>query len=185
MQFEVEIKAWVRDLPELESRLRHIGGAVSQKFDKADKYFRYREKSRNQDVRIREVSDQSFVTFKDKTLSRGLEVNKEYEFSVSDSEAMQELLLRLGAQFLVEKRKLGRSWKIPGRDLNIEISDVVGLGNFIEVESIVDPEGLLEKQKDAAISQSESEIRELLSILGINENDIETRTYTSMLLGQK
>ena len=182
MQLEVEIKAWVRDQKRLEHNLTTVGASVSKSFEKVDSYFRYSRENIEHDVRIRGNDGTFVVTYKDKTITDGLEVNQEHEFTVSDPAPMGELLVRLGARPLIEKHKIGALWKLPDSDLNIEISEVSDLGIFVEIEAILDPHLISEAQRRFLVTESERTIRTLLSKLEIPARDIEARTYTSMLL---
>lgn len=176
------MKARVNDPAALLARLPALGAIRVRGYHKEDRYFR---SPSGQDVRIRLDGGEAFVTFKDKRLSAGLEINDEHEFTVSDATTMAALIERLGASLLIEKVKDGESWHWNG--LLLEVSEVRGLGHFIELEVVTEiPEGLdpaqLEQTRQAAASVAERQIRQSLPLLGLSESDIEEHPYTRLLL---
>ena len=110
----------------------------------------------------------------------GIEINREREFEVSDPEAFSEFALRLGCEPFYEKRKRGLAFKA-GRgaasgEATIEIIEVSGLGDFIEIEV------LLEDEDPERVAVAQGEIRALLARSGVSEADIEPRFYSEMLM---
>ncbi|HOV63559.1 MAG TPA: class IV adenylate cyclase [Spirochaetia bacterium] len=169
---EIECKAWVRDRERLLSALRSSAVFVKG-FEKRDIYYfdPHHPEDQSREVRLREESGKWVVTFKDKTIRDGVEVNGEHEFSVSDGSEFLELLRRLGLKEKCRKVKRGELYRIG--ETSVELSDVEGLGCFIEVEKIVsDPTTVEEVRRN---------VRSILSRLGIPEEDIEPRYYIDML----
>lgn len=186
MNLEIEIKAWVRNPRRTEVHLAEAGATFERDYRKEDRYFRFTERDSlgrrvlKQDVRIRIDGTKTFVTYKDKRLEKDLEINNEREFEVSDPRLMSDLFLRLGAENLIEKVKIGTAWRWNG--LLIEVSEVLGLGHFIEIERVLPlPDDSSEGEQELSIRESESMINQLFARLEIPANDREIRTYTSML----
>jgi predicted adenylyl cyclase CyaB len=179
---EVELKARVRSRAATEAAVASFArpcGAV----DKRDAYWHGPDWRLNGDTRgfrLRSEGHGSIVTFKTKRSEGGVEINREREFEVSDPEAFNEFALRLGCEPFYEKRKRGLAFKAgrgaePG-EATIEIIEVSGLGDFIEIEI------LLEDEDPARLALAQSEIRAFLARSGVREEDIEPRFYSELLM---
>ncbi len=132
------------------------------------------------DFRLRREAGSSVVTFKDKRVEDGIEVNAEVEFGVDDPESFESLALRLGCSRWYEKRKRGRRYEVPspaaaGGAATIELVEVEGLGGFVEIEILV------EEGDPGAAADARSELRRLLAAAGVPEADIEGRFYSELL----
>ena len=181
MQLEIEMKARVANPRQLEARLQALGYVHERDFRKEDHYFRA---APAQDVRVRLDDAEAVVTFKDKRLEAGLEINAEHEFSVSDPAIMIDLLHRLGCSDLVTKIKVGSAWR--QGELLLELSEVLGLGHFLEIERVLElPAGTLESEQTRLAAETRQQIMASLRSLGLCEADIEVKPYTAMLLGQQ
>lgn len=182
MAIEIELKAWVDDAEAVRKRLCAIG-AYEGRYDKDDEYWRSRSGTAlGSGVRIRrlktagedgEERTAAVITFKKKEVRDGIEVNDEREFEVSDAEAFAELLSRLGLAPWIRKRKIGESWSIDG--ITAELSEIVGLGKFVELEILSDT--------DAAevVASARKRLSDALSTLGVGEDRVEARYYTEMI----
>ncbi|MFO7849417.1 MAG: hypothetical protein R6V67_05615, partial [Spirochaetia bacterium] len=90
MGTEVEIKAWV-DNPEAVRRFLRENSRFAGTYVKEDTYFcrissgAGQEKNGETLFRLREQGGVSVVTLKEKSRKEGVEVNREHEFTVSDS----------------------------------------------------------------------------------------------------
>lgn len=189
MAYEIEIKAWLTDP---EALLRRLEGRTEKvkEYVKDDVYYRapvppplpgitdaaapaVARGGEPQEFRLRRQGGENTCTFKEKSIRRGVEVNRELEFTVSDPEAFHELVLRSGCSVFARKKKTGRVFSLAEAD--VEVSHVDGLGDFVEIEKIVE-------QDDAAHHDAaEQAVRGLLEDLGIGEEAIEARPYTQML----
>ena len=173
---EVELKAHLRDrtatLAAVASFAEAVGGV-----DKHDAYWHgpdWRSDRGERGFRVRREGDASVVTFKSKRTEGGIEVNHEREFAVSDEAAFAEFALRLGCEAFYGKRKTGVAFT--ASRATIEIIDVEGLGDFIEVEILLDDE---DPEK---IVQAKAELLGLLERAGVGESDIEPRFYSELLM---
>jgi predicted adenylyl cyclase CyaB len=198
---EVELKARVADKSSVEARVASFAsfeGAV----DKLDEYWHgpdWRIQRGKKGFRVRSESGaadgRSVVTFKTKRSEGGIEINRESEFGVSDSEVFAEFALRLGCEPFYTKRKRGSRYHVdpcersaaPGLPsgggaeacrgaATIELVEVDGLGDFIEIEI------LLPDENPADVALAQGEIRGLLARAGLGEDDIEPRFYSELLM---
>ncbi len=178
MPFEVELKAHIdntglisrkiRDIPELE---------FSGSYIKSDTYFSLPEEPLLTQFRLRVLKDSALVTKKRKTLQDGIEVNEEIEFGVSDPEAFTRFAQESGYIISICKEKRGEAYH--SGNFTLEISDITGLGSFIELEV------LLEKFEVIRVQQAKAKLLDTLDLLGISRDYIEPRYYTEMLREMK
>ncbi|MDR1109063.1 MAG: class IV adenylate cyclase [Spirochaetaceae bacterium] len=187
MAVEIELKARVDDPGGLQTRLCSFAGQGTA-FEKWDSYWVFSEADRTDGtalpsgVRLRretktsptgEVFKALWVTYKVKEIREGMEINDEREFSVSDGDMFEELLRRLGLKKDMEKTKTGRTWICDG--ITTELTDVAGLGWFVELEIIAGD------SKDETVTAARKRLLALLRKIGLEEDRIEPRYYTEML----
>ena len=175
MNWEIEIKAHIEDPAEVEKRILALGGTFKRTYTKADRYFAM--PSQPQEFRLRLDGSTAIVTFKDKTRKDGLEMNREGEFTVSDPENFVALVARLGAELVIEKHKTGKAFVY--EDLLLELSEVAGLGHFLEVEAVFE-ENHQDKEPEF-IARTETRLYGVLEALEIPKRAVEPRPYTQML----
>jgi adenylate cyclase class 2 len=180
MAYEIEVKAWIEDPAALKQHLADISTAVKD-YTKEDVYFRApvppatggASAAHPLEYRLRRQGGQNICTFKEKTIHDGVEVSREVEFTVSDADAFEELALRSGAKVFARKKKTGSVYALP--DANVEVSHVDGLGDFVEIEKIV------ESTEETEHRRAQQTVRRILSSLGVDEARIEARPYTTLL----
>lgn len=183
MSVEIELKAWVDDPDRLRLRIFSCAGQGTS-FEKADAYWVFPGGSGAvppSGVRLRRetktdpagaVSRVLWVTYKVKEVRGGMEINDEREFSVSDAAAFEELLRRLGLQKGMEKNKRGWAWNCDG--ITTELTEVAGLGWFVELEI------LAADDTDSTVAAARTRLLALLRKIGIKKDRIEPRYYTEM-----
>ena len=183
MAVEIEIKAWIRRPRETRALVEKL--CVFEKdYVKADAYFiapaesplSARAEGRRTTLRVRSENGEWVCTWKEKTLKNALEVNEENEFCVSDGPLLMELLEKLGCLRSLRKVKRGRRYSCRG--ICVELSEVEGLGLFVEAEKV------LEAASPDDIALWEKTLRAFLADIGIRDCDIEERPY-SVLLGER
>jgi predicted adenylyl cyclase CyaB len=187
---EVELKAHVRDRAAVEAAVAAYARPLGL-VDKRDAYWHGPDWRLNRGTRGFRVRSEcpagsgaggaasTIVTFKTKRSEGGIEINREREFEVSDPEAFVEFAQRLGCEPFFEKRKRGFAFKSGGLgfcEATIEIVEVEGLGDFIEIEV------LLEEEEPSMVALAQGEIRALLARAGVGEEDIESRFYSELLI---
>jgi adenylate cyclase, class 2 len=171
MATEIELKARLDDSPATEERVSSFA-AFSHSFDRSDSYF---NSAAGEDFRLRRSPDResAIVTMKKKSIHDGIETNDEQEFSVLDPDAFTGFALRIGCSVYARKHKKGRAYRSDG--ITIEITTVDGLGDFIEIEKLID------SPDPASAQQAEKDIRALLARAGVSESNIEPRNYIELL----
>jgi adenylate cyclase class 2 len=189
MAVEIELKAWA-DSPERIKAALSSFAEYGGEFLKDDEYwFSLSPPAAGtaiplSGIRIRQEQDTppkgttrqiTWVTYKAKEVREGIEINQEREFEVSDKAAFEELLVRLGLERGIAKKKTGWTWKYEG--ITAELCQVDRLGWFAELEIIAGDD------KEATVAAARRRLLELLGRIGIGEDKIETRYYTEMLLG--
>jgi adenylate cyclase class 2 len=216
MPLEIELKARLDDCKPVEERLSGLG-TFCRSYKKSDSYWFPAQTGAEEaslppsGVRIRRESgtdadgtayETVLVTYKQKEVTDGIEVNDEREFTVSapfskgvpSSESaapiFEDLLTRFGLCKGISKEKQGRAWTIPPesarqsgagqsgavqRPILAELSLVTGLGWFLEIEIIA------EDDEEQTVEESRKRLLTLLEKLEITADRIEARPYTLML----
>jgi len=179
---EVENKARVNDLAAVEKMLPADARFLDE-IDYADTYFTFQniEGYTYERFRLREFSDRAIVTAKEDIASVDCATSREYEFEVSDPDAFRNFARLFGFRELIRKRKEGKRFRVPSgregdRPATVELVRVEGLGDFVEIEVMVDSEAMIEG--------AESRVMALLADLGILESALEPRAYTLLLYEQ-
>ena len=182
MATEIELKAHVRDYEALKLILCEKAKFLGT-FEKEDSYWYAAESAAsNKEFRLRKekrIVDgvekfTSFISYKKKEVRDQIEINKEREFEVNQSEMLEEFLSELGLKPRISKRK--RGWAYNWEGITAELAEVEGLGWFIELEILSDSEC------GVSFEEAKKRLMDLLFNLGIEENAIESRYYTDMLL---
>jgi len=173
MTFEVELKARLADPAAIEAQAVQLGVFEKETY-KEDVYFRRRDENSSTPAdryRLRREGEQTIVTFKQKMLLDGIEVNEEVEFAVDDAHAFFQFTDRFGFDPFVVKRKKSRVYRI-GR-AHVELNEVEYLGHFVEIEILCDEED--------QVAVARIEVARLLNQLGLSTEDLEPRFYIDML----
>ena len=193
MAVEIELKARLSDIEPVKERLFAIGSYLCS-YRKLDTYW-FSPMTACPRIRVRRVQghnadgmayQSAAVTFKSKAISAGIEINDEREFTVSDAGLFEELLGYLGMHKEMYKEKNGWAWAIPpeagGRSgivmepgILAELSQVMGLGWFLELEIL---------PADSSVQTVEEcrwQLLALLAKLEIPAERIESRPYGEML----
>ena len=171
---EVEIKAWVRNRDEVLAGLKDRYTFI-RSFSKSDTYYRTPPGATADHIRIRREGTAIYLTFKEKSLSDFVEVNKEWEFELSDRSAAEALLLQLGCSPDYRKQKQGQAFS--KGEITIELSDIQGLGCFLELEYLAQDRSL------QTIEEARGHLLAILRDLEISESAIEPRFYLELLSG--
>lgn len=173
---EIELKARLRDKAGVEARVKSFA-TFTRSFDKSDEYWHgpeWRFVRGTKGFRLRIDGQHAIVTFKQKRNDGGIEINKETEFEVSDACSFKALVERIGCEPFYKKRKIGRAYEFDS--CTIEIVEVEGLGDFIEIER------LLEIEDPEAIAIAQGTLKKVLSMSGVLSSDIEGRGYSELVL---
>ena len=180
MQFEVEQKFPVADLPTVAARLCGLGASARATIVQVDRYFSHPARDfaqTDEALRIRQIGEQNFITYKGPKLDRVTKTRQELELPLAEgatSAAQWTMLLQaLGFKPVGEVRKVRQVLDLTWLDSPIEIAldQVDGVGNFVELEVIADESGL---------DEAKSRIHTLATALGLS--DAERRSYLELLL---
>jgi adenylate cyclase class 2 len=188
MAFEVELKAHVED-PQLMLSILEGFENISEPVCeyKEDIYysrtqgeeplFRLRRESFGPD--FDSLTGSIVFTFKEKSLEKGIEVNREKEFTTSDSQGKnaEQFFLALGYIQYIKKTKKGYSFVHSVENfaplLHIELVKIEGLGWFLEMEFLIEDAAL--------VAQAKTKLLDVLQAVGLGESSVESRYYMHML----
>lgn len=183
MQLEVEQKFPVENRERLLEALNALGCRWQSPLEQADLYFSHPAKNfkeSDEALRLRRSDEEVVITYKGPKLDATTKTRREIELPIMGGiqgyDQYRELLEVLGFSPVLEVRKT----RLPGvvlwqdQDVHIALDDVKGLGSYIELEILAEPEQLeLAKGLLATLSQK----------LGLVGN--ERRGYLDMLLHGK
>ncbi len=175
---EIELKARLREPEAVHARVASFARFMRD-FDKADEYWHgpdWRFSRGTKGFRLRRDGEKALVTFKEKRNDGGIEINRETEFEVSDADAFDALVKRIGCEPFYTKRKTGKAYDYDG--CTVEIVDVAGLGTYIEIEH------LLPRDDPAEIAVAQGGLRAILAMAGVPDGDIEGRSYSELILAK-
>ena len=183
MHFEVEQKFRVEDTTAVESRLRELGARSGGVIEQVDRYFNHPARDfaqTDEALRLRQVGDANFITYKGPKLDPTTKTRREIELSLppgpDESGRFAELLTALGFRPVAEVRKTRGLMHVDwhGHTVEVALDDVAGLGRFVELELAADENELAAAQ--ACISS-------LAAALGLQQS--ERRSYLELLLDKK
>jgi adenylate cyclase class 2 len=142
MQYEVELKFPVPDVPHLAARLSqlHVQWAASEV--QVDRYFAHpcRDFAQTDEaLRIRTRLDGALLTYKGPKVDRFTKSRRELELSLGPADGVPawiELLQALGFEPVAEVRKSRRPGHVAygGYEVQVALDEVEGLGTFLELE---------------------------------------------------
>ena len=178
---EIEIKARITDPILTEQRVREIA-TFEKECTKRDFYWnKFSNDPLNATeilIRIRECNSEIIVTYKQKELKGNVEINEEQEFKIDHKTAFEALLTDLGFAPYIHKEKQTRSFlynSFEGIPATIELAHLTGLGDFIEIEIILD------NSDDLMISRAQGMLQQILALCGVPKSAIESRYYIDLL----
>lgn len=180
MNYEVEMKFPVADSSALEDRLVKMGAIISSPQTEVDTYFAHpaRDFARTDEaLRIRRKGRANFLTYKGPKIDATTKTRHEIDLPLPADEetavAWTGLLGALGFTIVGEVRKSRRKAQIDWQGRNVEgsLDEVNGLGQFAELELVVEPSDI-EAAKACilslagALGLAGSERRSYLELLG-------------------
>ena len=171
---EVEIKAHIADTAAVGKRLHPLADYLGV-IDRRDSYYTLLTPYGERAFRIRNQGTQVLCTTKERTVVENVEVNREMEFQITDPTSFRRFMKSMGAHLLIQKRKVGHSWRW-GR-YTVEVVEVEGLGGFIEIECLVAPPDYTPAQHTHIVK----EFYTLLDLLEIAPSQVEPQRYIDML----
>ena len=124
-------------LDEITAKLNELGA----QFDKEVFEVNYQHRGGEMDergatLRLRKIGDFTVLTYKEKVKSEeGTKQKLEYETSVSDVEAMERIIERLGYRLTAVYEKRRKYWKLSDAEV---VLDELPFGLFMEIEGTVE-----------------------------------------------
>lgn len=175
---EVETKLKIDGMGPIEERIYELGGDYKGEKTEVDLYFDHPGThifDGGRALRVRDSGGKYRLTYKghkkdDVTTSR-----EEIEIGIESASEMIKILDKLGFYEIFEVKKLRRTYLL--EDLVITLDDVMGLGEFIEVEG--------KASNDQEFKEKKDEIFKILKKLRLSTDAISQRSYLEMLLDAK
>ncbi|WP_010584566.1 class IV adenylate cyclase [Schlesneria paludicola] len=180
MKYEVELKFRLERAQDVEAAVLALGACEHAPVSHCDRYFNHPSRdfrTTDEAFRIRSVDGSNAVTYKGPKIGTVAKTRHEIEVGFDhgpDSlQKLDEIVRMLGFRFVREVRKSRRTFTldVSGRDFELALDDVPGLGPFLEIELIAEADG-----RDAA----EKAVWELAGKLGLSVP--ETRSYLDLLI---
>jgi adenylate cyclase class 2 len=177
---EVESKYPLADPAAIRRRIESLGAIAQPVLAQSDTYFAHPARDfalTDEAFRLRRVGDENALTYKGPLLDRQTKTREEIEVPIAPgagaAEQMTALLRALGFRPVrtVEKTRhpFHLSWQ--GRDFELALDSVFGLGEFLEIETLADADSW-QPARDTLLS--------LAAALGLT--DSERRSYLQLLL---
>lgn len=161
---EIEIKAYVRDVPKLLAALKSKNIKLSRPHKQHDVVYGSPGSKDNEYganwLRIR-TEDDSIVTFTLKRSVVGHLDSIEHETIVDNAKELESIINYLGYELYSDLTKYRQ--KAQYKDIEICVDSLPGLGDFIEAERLM--------ADDASHEEVVAELWELLTSLGISKED--------------
>ena len=176
MVMEVEAKAYCKDLPEFEKRIKGLGGEFLDEVEQVDTYFNHPARDfaqTDEALRIRRVGDRAIFTYKGPKIDSQTKTREEVKVEVRDGDAMREIILKLGFVEVGRVKKVRRKYKL--KEFKVCLDEVEGLDSFVELEVEVPSDDQDE------VSRSRDKILKTLVEWGLEK--IERKSYLELLLG--
>jgi len=174
-QIEIEAKIAIDDFDAMEARLLSAGGKKKGKYTETDAFFDFEDrrlKQADSALRLRERRDLEGpdvwhrLTFKGPKHGGVYKQRREVEFGVDQPENVKMLLESLGMKVFFQYTKRRNSWVF--NDCDIEVDQIEGVGDFIEVEG-----------------PDETCIRRVIETLGLQDRPVIHESYLSMVIRQR
>ncbi len=184
MKYEVEVKYPLLDEVAFRARLRALPVELLRTDTQADEYWNHpcRDFAKTDEaLRIRQIDQANRLTFKGPLLDTATKTREEIEIPFAEGEAeaqqLRTMLSRLGFESVhrVRKRREVYAWQVSGRDVEIVLDEVEGLGQYVELETTAPPEEL---------DEARQVVLQLAEQLGLGPQ-VERRSYLRLLLAQQ
>ena len=171
---EIELKFKIKDKDELLNRLDSLDCKIGELIEQKDTIYvndLNNIESLEGSVWLRVRKEQDNIELNYKKQSSKKQESKEIEFGVDSYEKAKQFLEELGYKKWVEVNKKRRYSKYEGA--NICIDEVERLGNFVEIELLVDEEDKVDNYEDELLKIAEK--------LGINIKNKVDDHYDTMI----
>jgi adenylate cyclase class 2 len=178
---EVELKFRCDETETLVAALIQLGAHRAPEVRQVDQYFNHPQRDfaqTDEAVRIRDTNGQASLTYKGPLVDRESKTRREIELDLAGDQAREKLgewLQAVGFRPVLQVEKTRQAWTLRrgGRDVEIALDLVTGLGQFVELETVAD---------ESELVPARQLLQELAAELGLTQS--ERRGYLSMLLGR-
>lgn len=183
---EVELKYRVAGGLALRTKLRSLGGVCRGDEQQRDQYFNHPQRDfaqTDEAVRVRSVGAAAAVTYKGPLVDKITKTREEIEVELAGpagGPALEAMLQRLGFRPVMCVTKTRESWRLnyAGREIEVACDRVVGLGEFVELETSAEQAGLAEARgvlmrlaEELDLPAAAAERRGYLTLLLAGERD--------------
>jgi adenylate cyclase class 2 len=181
--YEVELKFPVPDLQTLRRHMERIGACPGETIEQVDTYLAHPVRQfaeTDEAFRIRAVGEENRLTYKGPLVDPLAKTRREIEVRLESGAAVfgktLEMLRLLGFRVVreVRKRRTGLTLHYAGRDVELTLDDVAGLGTFAELETLVE---------DDQTGPARDDLLRLADELGLSGQ--ERRSYLQLLIEQE
>jgi adenylate cyclase, class 2 len=164
-----EIEAKVKINAKEESRLRKKLERSAKKKGQSTKIDTYYGTPKDLFMRIRKKGKRSILNIKSKKVEGGIECNQEVEFELASN--LTHLINKMGIERTASKQKKSTVYQCKGSQ--VELNHVVGLGNYLEIESIA--------KTKKEIPSAKKKLETLFRQFGFKTHQFEKRYYLDLL----
>ena len=179
---EVEIKVKIDNPDSIRSKLEKLGCIHFDNQVQSDTYYNATDNVGGRDfartdeaLRIRRISDISFITYKGPKIHKLSKSRKEIEIEIKDPTGAAEMLTALGFSQVMTVIKSRDIYRLDQYDISLD--NVKGLGDFLEIETTAELESEVPSKVDSIFG--------LLEELDIKQEDTITTSYLELLLLKK
>ena len=174
---EVEVKFKVGSLDAVRGRLLELNARFVGESSEVDIYLNHPCRdfaATDEALRVRLHGDgTATVTYKGPRISSPGKARFEVNIHTRDVDHAVQLFEKLGFRVVAKISKKRLIYNI--ENFSIYLDEVEGLGSFVEIETVVDSEGLIDEAYNSIIRFAESK-------LGLDPSSVEARTYLELML---
>jgi len=174
--FEVEVKYRVVKHDDIKDRLKALNARFLEHTEEMDIYFNspWRDFAKTDEaLRVRRYGDGTVVlTYKGPRIGDVGKTREELNVTVDDLDNILEILRKLGFKEVAKIIKRRDIYNYENFTIYLDVVD--GLGNFVEVETMVNNKELINKATE--------EVLQLGDKLGLSRDWIERKTYLELML---
>jgi predicted adenylyl cyclase CyaB len=163
-----EVKTRISNFEEILKKIQNIGAVYKETMSQIDYYF----KIGIEKEKIREINHHTMSLISYKRLEKGGRKDSNYDIKTLSLKQKKTLLEHKPLLCLVDKTR--QLWMY--KNTRIHIDNVVGLGNFMELETVV---------KDISKNQGLNEFKEVVKKLEIDLEETEPFSYSDLILNKK
>jgi adenylate cyclase class 2 len=180
MQWEVEQKFRVSDVPGVKARLTQLGASFTEPIEQIDWYFNHpaRDFAKTDEAfRLRHVGEKNYITYKGPKIDQATKTRRELELplppgsNIPDDFAQVLTALSFRPVAKVKKSRVPGKLVWQGHHVELALDHIDGLGSFMEIEIVAD---------DSDLEAAKESVHSLSKELGLTMP--ERRSYLELVL---